>query len=126
MPRTTTKVTVDATALLRDSRQLVDRLRTGGMVSAREQADRTAAKIAVNTPVRTGALRSTVGVTQSWVNAARGGPGGAGWGATYGSGATYHYVQNARRKIVKKGMRGCRQEFRRAVQLLTEREVNRV
>lgn len=126
MPRRTGKVTVDTTALARDTKRLVAGLKSGGYREGRAQADRTAAKVRDYTPVRTGALRSTVGVTPSWVNAARGGPGGAGWGVTYGSGVVYHYVQNARLKIVKRGLRGARPEFQRACDRLAAAEIGRL
>ena len=120
MARQTAKLVLDPTILRRDTARLVQALTSGGYREARDQADRTAGRIRDNTPVLTGALLSTVGVVQAQVDGTRT------WGVTYGSGERYHYVQNARRKIVKKGMRGARTEFRAALGSLAAREVSKV
>ena len=114
------KILLDTKALLRDTKRLAAGLKSGGDHEAHQQAFRTAGKIGANTPVRTGALLATEHVVQT---TSKGVPG---WGVTYGSGVRYHYVQNARRKIVKRGMRGCRQEFKRALDALAAREVSKV
>lgn len=112
----TTKVTVDTSHLEGDTRRLAAGIASGAKRESFFQATRTAAKTRGFTPVRTGALLSTVGTADV--------PGGT--GVTYGSGARYHYVQNARQKIVKKGSRGSRTEWFRTLQALAGREVGKV
>ena len=110
------KIEIDTAGLERDTRQLAAAIASGAKKESYLQAQRTATKTRENTPVRTGALRSTVGTQDV--------PGGT--GVTYGSGARYHYVQNARKKIVKKGTRGSRAEWYRTLQALAETETSRV
>lgn len=112
----TSKVILDTSHLERDTRQLANGISSGAKRESYFQAVRTAAKIRDATPVRTGALRSTVGTADV--------PGGT--GVTYGSGVRYHYVQNARLKIVKRGTRGSRTEWYRTLQTLAGREVGKV
>lgn len=112
----TRKVTVDTSQLEGDTRRLAAGIAQGAKRESYLQAQRTSTKIRDATPVRTGALRSTVG-TQDVAG---------GTGVTYGSGARYHYVQNARKKIVKKGTRGSRAEWYRTLQALAEQETSRV
>jgi hypothetical protein len=79
------------------------------------------------TPVRTGALRDTIGVVATYVYGRGKTPGGEGYGVTYGTGlGRYPWVVNARQKTVKKGARGSRVEFQRALQTVLDREVTKL
>lgn len=110
------EVVIDTSHLTRDTRQLTAGLTAGGLTASYNQAVQTAGKLSGLVPVRTGALRSTVAAVAVT----------GGYGVTYGSGQVYHYVQNARLKIVKRGTRGSRAAFYRALQAVAEREVGRV
>lgn len=129
MPRQTGKIVIDTAHLERDTRRLTVALESGGKEEAHQQALRTAERIRAQTPIRTGALRSTITVTSCWVDATRRSPGGNGWGVTYGGPGKawrYGWVINARQRNVKKGARGCKTEFLRALDQLTAREVQRI
>jgi Bacteriophage HK97-gp10, putative tail-component len=112
MPRTQrATVAVDTSQFTRDMRTLTTGLKEGSDTVAHQQAGRTADKTRANTPVRTGTLQSTVGVTPSM----------GGWGVTYGGGLPYAGYIERKRHPVRKGARGARTEFTRALGEMTGR-----
>ena len=112
----TMKVSVDTRQLLRDTKDLARGLEGGSDHVSHEQAFRTGGKIGAKTPYRTGALYRTVDVV-----AVHGG-----WGVTYGGGLPYAgYVENLKHPV-RSGMRGCRTEFKRALEALARQEVKHV
>ena len=112
----TSTVTVDASHLVADTKQLTAGLESGSDAVSHQQAFRTSGKIGAATPYRTGRLYNTVTVVQVH----------GGWGVTYGGGLPYAgYIEN-RKHPVRRGARGSRTEFRRALEALAEREVRRV
>jgi hypothetical protein len=127
LPRQTAKITIDTTGLRRDMGRLTTALGFRGTGEAHAQAERTAERIRAQTPVDTGALLATIGVVATWVAATRRSPGGDGWGVTYGTGlGRYPWVVNSRQRVVKKGARGARTEFKRALDGVAAEEVNRL
>ena len=113
----TRKVTVDTSHLDRDTAQLASGITSGAKRESYFQAVRTSSKIRDLTPVLTGRLRATVGTVDVT----------GGTGVTYGDGRTvYHFVQNARKRIVRRGTRGARADWYRTLQALAAREVGRV
>ncbi len=112
----TQKVTVDTTHLQRDMAQLQAGLERGGDRVAQAQAFRTMGRVAAATPYRTGALFSTVSYTQVQ----------GGWGVTYGGGLPYAGYIEKHRHPVRKGARGSRTEFRKALEELARTETRRV
>ena len=87
--------TVDTSRLNRDPRQAGPRFGPGPYRCLRRQADDTARAIAANVPVRTGALRATVGTVRD----------GDGYGVTYGGGLSYAIPVDARARAQRAGYR---------------------
>lgn len=100
-------VSVDTSGLRRKLARLAAGLGPAGDLAARRQAEQTAKAIADRTPVRTGALRSTVGVTSD----------GRGFGVTYGGGLPYANYIDHRTDAVEDGVDGAHESFKRAVEL---------
>lgn len=116
MATQTGKVLIDTSHLQRDTRRLVSGLTSGGDRVAHDQAFRTTGRVGAATPVRTGALVQTVGVKQV----------AGGWGVTYGGSLPYAGYIEKRKHPVRKGARGSRTEFRKALELLAGQETRRV
>lgn len=110
------KVIVDTSHLTRDTRQLAAGLSAGGLTASYNQSVQTAGKVRDVTPVRTGLLRSTVAAVKVT----------GGYGVAYGGGLKYAGPMNNRFKVVRRGTRGSRVAFYRALQALAEREVAKV
>jgi hypothetical protein len=110
------KVVIEPSHLVGDTRRLAADLKQGGDQVSHNQAFRTGGKIGAATPYRTGALFNTVAVRQV----------AGGWGVTYGGGLPYAGYIERLRHPVRKGCRGSRTEFRRALEQLAAQAVRRV
>jgi hypothetical protein len=104
---------VDTTKLVRAGNKLASELKSGGTNTAQRQASNTAERIRAQTPVRTGALASTVGAV----------PDGLGYGVTYGGGLKYAWVIEKRQHPVRLGVQGAPEEFANACHQLAQAEV---
>lgn len=110
-------VTVDTAQLQRDTRRLVDGIRSGADTGARRQANETASRVSRNVPRRTGRLASTVGVV---------GEAGGGYGVTYGGDLPYaNYIEH-RSGAVAAGVEGAELTFTSAMAAVAAREVGRL
>ena len=110
------KVIVDTSKAERDLGQLAAAITAQGPNVGRRQAARTAPKIRGYVPVLTGALRNTVTAV----------PVDKGGGVTYGGGLRYAGFIERTRHPVRRGARGSRTEFFRAMKELADMEVRRV
>jgi hypothetical protein len=96
-------VEFDTTKLQRAMRELVDGIERGARTGARTAAEQCAQKMRDNTPYRTGALESTIGVT--------GEPDGS--GVTYGGGLRYAWYIEGRNHPVARAVDGADDSFAR-------------